>query len=363
MSILPAWVCNAERHPIGFAQVREDPRIDQWVIQQLPSAAQVLMIGSGGCTIASIAHSDNVSNVHVVDPNPSQLILGRLKLHLLQHFDTTERAAFLGHLPMDPLVRRSFLIQILGSLGISQDQLGVSSGDLENGLDYCGRYEAVFAEIRRKLLSVDGYDVLDVLLLKDPLMQQIWLETHPKFVAMLAEIFDEVLALENLCALFGDEATQNRFVDFASHFHQRIIWVLRNLPAASNPYLWQMLLARFPPKHNTPWLELPQRPTQITYKFEPVSIQHYLSKIDDKFDFIHLSNVLDWLPESEAEDLLQLAWQHLKPEGYTLVRQLNSSLDIRGLAPQFSWQENESERLHLEDRSFFYRELHLGQRV
>jgi S-adenosylmethionine-diacylglycerol 3-amino-3-carboxypropyl transferase len=87
-----------------------------------------------------------------------------------------------------------------------------------------------------------------------------------------------------------------------------------------------------------------------------------LAAAPGQFDFIHLSNILDWLSPAAARTTLERAWAVLAPGGYVLIRQLNSTLDIPALGSRFDWQTVEAEKLHSRDRSFFYRALHLGKR-
>ena len=79
-----------------------------------------------------------------------------------------------------------------------------------------------------------------------------------------------------------------------------------------------------------------------------------------EFDFCHLSNILDWLSPEEAATTLELAAAALRPGGWVLIRQLNSTLDIPSLGPNFDWEDTQP--LHARDRSFFYRHLHLGRK-
>jgi S-adenosylmethionine-diacylglycerol 3-amino-3-carboxypropyl transferase len=170
------------------------------------------------------------------------------------------------------------------------------------------------------------------------------------------------MALPHLQRLFSPQATQNALVPFARHFASRTRRAIIGLPAASNPYLWQMLLGRFPDGVVYPWLAA-QSPAQMPKITESVSTADAaLATFKDRLDFVHLSNILDWLSADEARRTLSLAGQALRPGGYVLIRQLNSSLDLRGVGDQFEWLEDESDRLHAEDRSFFYRQLHLGRR-
>ena len=46
------------------------------------------------------------------------------------------------------------------------------------------------------------------------------------------------------------------------------------------------------------------------------------------YDFVHLSNILDWLSPEEARATLDVAHAALRPGGWVLIRQLNSTLDI-----------------------------------
>src|SRR6185436_13145686 len=74
---------------------------------------------------------------------------------------------------------------------------------------------------------------------------------------VLDAAFDSVMALPNLIALFGEGATRNRCEPFSRHFARRTREALATLPAAENPYLWQMLLGRFPDGACYPWFAAP----------------------------------------------------------------------------------------------------------
>ncbi len=80
-------------------------------------------------------------------------------------------------------------------------------------------------------------------------------------------------------------------------------------------------------------------------------------------DFVHLSNIIDWLSPEAAGETLALAWRALRPGGVVVVRQLNSSLDIPPLGPRFAWLGGLAALWHRRDRSFFYRALHVGHRL
>src|SRR4051794_23840762 len=121
---LPSWVADAAKLPIAFAQVREDPRIDKFIVERAGEGARVCMIASGGCTAAVLAALPNVGVIHIVDPNPAQLGLTRLKLRLLETREPDDRLALLGHAPLGARLRQEKLTQELAALNLAPDLFG-----------------------------------------------------------------------------------------------------------------------------------------------------------------------------------------------------------------------------------------------
>jgi S-adenosylmethionine-diacylglycerol 3-amino-3-carboxypropyl transferase len=362
METAPApWVLEAAQRSVAFAQVREDAKLDQWVVDRLPVDAEVLMVASGGCTAAALAAMPKVSRLHLIDPNPAQIALSRLKLRLLATSGATERLSILGHVPMSVAARRMRLTTELQALDLPADALGPIDLMVKVGPDYAGRYEVLFSKLRETLS--DAVDELIALLqLRDPAEQSRRADPATHLGRTLDGAFDSVMALPNLVGLFGEEATRNRCEPFSRHFARRTRHALASLSAADNPYLWQMLQGRFPKEIVYPWLDAasPVRMPEVVWTV--TSMADALPRFSEAFDFIHLSNILDWLAPDEARTTLDLAWKALRPGGWTLIRQLNSSLDIQTLGGRFEWQDRSARALHNHDRSFFYRRLHLGRK-
>jgi S-adenosylmethionine-diacylglycerol 3-amino-3-carboxypropyl transferase len=359
----PPWLAQAAALPIAFALVREDPLLDRDVLAPLVPKAQVIMVASGGCTAAVLAVA-NAGRLHLVDPNPAQLALCRLKLHLLQTTRPAQRLALLGHSPLDVESRRKALAEAVDTLGLDEDCLGPPDFVGEVGPDNAGRYERLFARLRQALADHD-HDLDALLSLRDPVEQSRRAAPDTDLGRALDAAYDDVLALPNLVRLFGEGATQNPVEPFARHFARRTRATLATLPAADNPYLWHMLRGRFPDGATLPWLTLPH----IREQLPPVTCTRgFMADVlggerEKAYDFVHLSNILDWLTPQEAVHTLRVAWQALRPGGRVFIRQLNSTLDIAALGEFFRWHTEEAQALHRRDRSFFYRTLHLGTRV
>jgi S-adenosylmethionine-diacylglycerol 3-amino-3-carboxypropyl transferase len=358
---LPSWVAKAARLPLAFAQVREDARIDLEVVRRLGRGVRVLMVASGGCTAAALAASGNVGRLHLVDPNPTQIALTRLKLRLVQHADPSRRLALLGHAPLPASERRRSVSEELAALELPPEAIGPPAVWSEIGPDHTGRYECCFAALRA-LLQRHEAELVEVLHPSDPAAQAARVAPETPLGRALDAALDEALALPNLVALFSERATHNPRMPFSRHFAERTRHVLATLPAADNPYLWQMYRGRFPEGVAHPWLTAEPSADWPELVFSSTDMQTALAQTDDRHDLVHLSNILDWLPESEAADLLAHARAALRPGGVVLIRQLNSTLDIPRLGPDVTWQPDTAQALHRADRSFFYRELHLGGR-
>ena len=356
-----SWLETARGLPVAFAQVREDPLLDLEVVRFAGSHARVAMVASGGCTAALLGSVASVGHVHLVDPNPAQLALTRLKLRLLKTAAPGERLALLGHAAMAPGDRKARLVSELAALDLARDTLGPISLVSRLGPDHAGRYELLFAALRGAL---DGYRerIESLLGLSDPASQAARVAPRAELGQHIDRAFDDVMRTSNLVCLFGEAAVRNPAIAFARHFAGRLRHVLATLPANDNPFLWQMLKGCYPPGLASPWLTRP-RPAHIprlTWEIGPMG--QALAARPGAFDFVHLSNILDWLDPEDARATLDLARRALRPGGWTLVRQLNSTLDIERLGDGFEWQATRARRLHRADRSFFYRALYLGRR-
>jgi S-adenosylmethionine-diacylglycerol 3-amino-3-carboxypropyl transferase len=173
---------------------------------------------------------------------------------------------------------------------------------------------------------------------------------------------ERVMALPNLVALFGTEATQNPRRAFHHHFMERLRHGMTGHSPARNPFLWQMLEGTFPSGVCYDWLQSDARVT--------VPVRYILGRMSEalaampaeSMDLVHLSNILDWLSEREATECLRRAARVLRPGGAVLLRQLNSTLLIPELPSGLAWDPKFGAELCAQDRSFFYHAIHVGHR-
>lgn len=355
------WLDHALKLPVRFAQVREDPLLDMEIVQRVRPNCRVLIIASGGCTVCALNTLGHIAELMVVDPNPAQIELAQFKLLIQREVSSLERYKLLGHEPMNPEDRWTKLAQLASENDLELQSIGPRRVLASRGLDFIGRYEMLFGEVSRRL-EPDHANIVHLLQQENQAERIHTLGTMGDFVSRLRDTLHDVMDLSNLVELFGEEATRNRLQDFSSHFFERINWAISRLPTHSNHFLWQVLLNQTPASYSVPWpsMSLANRVPEIG--FQECPIEDYLIKCEQEFDFIHLSNVLDWLTDEQARNLLSSTWNHLESGGYTLIRQLNSNLNIRELNDQFEWLIPDANEMLARDRSFFYRDLHLARR-
>lgn len=358
MSSAPdAWAIHAAELPLAFAQVREDPRLDLELARALPPGSTVVMIASGGETAACLGRLP--LRFHLVDMNPAQLALSRMKWHLAGKADATGAMKFLGHLHAPPEERRQSLVELTALMELPLNIFGPVEDVCQSGPDHIGRYEITFAELR-KCLAPWRAELDRCLNSVEPIRDL----DATGLGAALDAAFSQVMRLENLVCLFGNEATQNPRMPFSDHFADRTRDAFRNLSPRTNPFLWQILAGEFHPQHPYDWL------LQGSMDGPPMTeaVEWHCGKMADVLDtmpagsagLVHLSNILDWLSSDEARETLQKARRVLAPGGRIVIRQLNSTLEIPALESGFIWDNALGGRLERQDRSYFYPGIIIG---
>ncbi len=350
MTTADPWALAASALPIAFSQVREDPRLDLEIARSLPPGATTMMIASGGETAVCLARLP-LARLILVDMNPAQLALTRCRFHLGEHYSPSVSMGLLGHTEMPSEKRWETWASIFRKLGLAENVLGSSEIIGRLGPDHCGRYEAAFAELRC-LLAPASAEIMKFLNSLEPT------STPPA----IDHAFASALRLENLVALFGEGATQNPRRLFHEHFPAQLREMSARKPPAENPWIWQLLAGKFPPSAPYDWL-LDQVPPAVQPEYICSSMLAAMSAVPaGSVDFLHLSNILDWLSPSEACETLTASCRALRLGGRLIIRQLNSSLDIPSLFPGLAWDAEHGRHLQLADRSFFYAEIHLATR-
>lgn len=311
---------------LQFAVVREDPEVES-AIWRTRRPERALLVVSGGCTILTLAGRFPGARIVGTEPNPAQLA----------HFERRVEALARG----DAELARQFNVG-------SEDRTGLSVG---------GRFEALFRSLSAfvRELANDGMDLL------------AWFEgAESERVAGVRRslaspywrlAFEAHFSDASLEAMFTSAATQHAEPgSYAAYFRRRLEAALLASDAPRNRFLHHLFLGRYLAHSPPPYLGVGDCRDRIETRADSFEdIEDYAP-----FDFIGLSNVMDWMPR-EAIEQLQARIRATAPRGCRVLwRQLNNQRDLAtGFGPGFQSSPQVDARLAALESSAFYERVHL----
>lgn len=344
-----------------FAQVREDPGVEARLLDALPQGPllpegglRVLLIGSGGCTALSLLADPRVAQVQVVDPNPAQLHLIALKTSALETLSLPEQLTLLGALEGGSAVERSALYQRLAPAlpPATRAYWDARPVEVGFGLNRVGRFEETFRELAAAFRARG---------------------LEPRAAAGSAdwgEVFEEVFERGRLSETFGEAAVSYSMDrSFGAHFADVFAGALREEPLEENYHQHQVWRDAYPSAQELPpYLRAADQAQirQLGTKRLALDLGTFAERLEalsagGLFDLIQISNISDWMPIPEVQDLLSRSKRRLRPGGAVLGRRLNGD---HVLAEVFAQALRVDPALNAEllalERSRFYREVVAG---
>ena len=362
-------ICNLNASPvseIAFSQVREDPRIELRVIQELAKhqrPLRILLVASGGCTALSLLTSPAIAKIEAVDLNPAQLHLVELRRQALLHLSLAEQLRLIG---ADQAASDRDRLSIYANLRAYLPQPTQSFWDARQeqiafGVNRVGRFEQLFRELAAKFAQ------LGIAPLKDPLTAI----QHPQW----RNLFEQVFERERLVLTFG-EAAVNYSMDrsFGEHFADVFAQALQRFNPNENYFLTQVWGDRYTNDlageglplylQDSSQKDIRELGTERLQLHQGAFVDRLQQLAEvEKFDLIQFSNISDWMPLSDLHQMLTDAIACLKLGGAIIGRRLNGDHHLAAvMAEHIAVDHNLSQELLSSDRSFFYREVVVGFR-
>jgi len=317
-------------NPVQFAVVREDPLIDLAVVERT-AARRALLPASGGCTAFELARRFPQIELTLIDPNPAQLALVQEKLQLLSGPASAARLAALNVGSDDPrgLNQRGNFESLFRQLRLFLEEFVVSCDELESWFDRGIAEEA-----------------------------QHWFASRYWNVAFQLCFSDALLE-----AMFTKAATQHAAPgSYPHYFRSAFERGLLRADARRNYFLHHVLLGRYltAPGAYPSYVDADLGDAHISL------VQSGLEEIADfsPYDFVGLSNVLDWMPRDRSMAVLKRLRSTLRPGAAVLWRQLNNEVRYEeALLPEVILDGSLSPALLDRDRSLFYNRVCVGFRT
>ncbi|MFK7990253.1 MAG: DUF3419 family protein [Sandaracinaceae bacterium] len=307
-------------NPLQFAVVREDPRVEQALIEAT-GASRVLLVASGGCTALTLRATHPEVALRLFDFNPAQLAHVRAK-QAARHADA-------------PVFN-----------------VGNANPD---GLNAAGNFESLFAGLRRFVedFCVPPEELTTAFEEESKLAGTVARLTEHRYWPVAFSLF---LSDPLLNTMFGPAATQHAAPgSYPGYFQRAFERGLRRPDAFNNYFLHHLLLGRYV-ERPAAWPDYLQHPASGA----PLDlVEGALEEVPDLdgFDLIALSNLPDWMNDAEIT-ALATTLENTRPGAHVLFRQLNNDRDLgAALGPRWTPRPMLAAELFERDRSLFYDRL------
>ncbi len=283
MTALYESLADVRDNRVMFASVMEDSRIERSLLAEY-SDPRVLMVGSGGCTLLDVLSMDTPpAEICVVDTNPDQVALIRLKLAAVGLEPARFAALLRGGLSDDEITH------LLSLLTDARDRefWDALRHHIADGIAHMGCYDQVFRK-----LSLVGYQAA----------------------------FDAV----SLQRQFGPAVTAHAKSDLAGAFEH----IMRT--NSRTPYFQGLIAGDAPLPPYASALAAIRRNMERARVWTRDLADVASSR---KWHLIQTSNVTDWMPRERVDDLLSACKAALTDDGVLLMRRINGAFELDDLTP------------------------------
>ncbi|MBI3292132.1 MAG: DUF3419 family protein [Elusimicrobia bacterium] len=372
----PLQLLGSLRSPqLFYAQVREDPEVDQRALAITPKD-RVLVVTSGGCTALTLL-AEGPQALVAVDVNPTQNYLLELKLTAIRAFPLRVCLRLFG---VQASRDRWNLYQTL-SPQLSPPARGfwdVRRPLVERGLLYAGTTEAMVRWLRVLLFRfVHHPTIVRQFLHQRNLTDQarfyheVWNTKRWRHVVQLA--FHPWL----FRLIYGRAFTERRDTgvrggaeqNFTRAWIQKIERAFTEIPAGSNYFLSQLLWGSYLPGEGgippylRPGIFDRVRVHADRIRWMTADLQMFLAGVPaGHFTKMTLSNAIEWIPAVRIRPSFAAVARGLAIGGRLVLRHL---LGVTPVPPDLPLEEqqNLSGQLTREERAFLYTRVSLYERT
>ena len=351
---------------IRYSQVWEDHLLLERGLG-INSSDRILSIASAGCNALAMLLCEP-EQVVAVDLNPTQTAIVHLKKVAIQRLDYDDFVVLMGAgdggAPVDlySAIKSELPVEV-------REYWDRNHAILESGLIAAGRLEGYFKLLSTSLVQkVCPPEALREFFKSDDLdSQEAFFEqyfTHPEFV----QVFKEFTS-RKMIASEGRDEVQFRFVDIpdvGQHFYDRFQYVCTKLPARGNFYLEYLMSAAYHDLEvGPPYLRAAnyERMRSLLPRLEIVTDgigEVVASRPQDYFTKANLSDLFEYLSESETENLLGMLADGMKAGGKIAYWNLLVPRHRpESLAHKLARDPEGSTSLWQQDRALFYRNFHI----
>lgn len=298
------------KHLYDFGISQDDPQLELEALSL--SNSNLLCIASAGEVPLSILARENIQ-IKAVDQSINQIMLCRLKLNSILHFEPLEAAAFLGFKKSPAITRRKYFQHISPFLDNEERLFWKKNiGYVEKGVINCSRFEQYISFFCGMARAIMG---------REKLLKMMHLDSIPEQEEYFDRNLDKKILKWIFRIVFSPVLYKNRGLDpqglkhrkenMANKFYARFRDFFTATPASKNFYLQFYMLGEVLYQEALPsylnkdlYQGLRQRKDQIEFHHGKIQEQ-ILEPHELKYKNYALSNISDWLDETQMNLLLE----------------------------------------------------------
>ncbi len=278
-----------------FGQVREDAEVDLLLLSKLDSPQRAFVIASGGCTAFSMLTLPSLK-IDAVDISEAQIALVESKLEMFRTlgFEVTRDACKAEAIAAYKQVRNSISEN-------SRKILDACSADLERGLNNAGWVDKRMHQITNLFYAfIHSRKTTQKLLSMCDVSAQFEFYNTQWCNWQWKVSLDIAFSRQFMTVAHGADAKRLIPPDFTQVMKHRIVRALTEVPACSNPYLWQTFFAKYNSREDAvpPYLQ-ERRWSALSKNLSNLSltcsgtVEWLEEQADDSIDYFGLSNILE----------------------------------------------------------------------
>lgn len=302
---------------------------DSYLIPHLAKPDQrVITIGAAGCIPLSFL-AQHPKKLQVVDVNPAQVMLNRLKVTAFQKLTYEEATHFLGcfSLPQSNPDRLTLANKLRSELPKEDSDFWKKHiSELEKGIIHFGKFEKylrLFAQRILPLVTTKGG--LEQFLTANTLKEQQSVY-HKKINTVGYKLLFSFFFGKFFMAMKGRNPDLLKYVNEPTHkvFYLRMEHLFSMVPIEENYFLRFILRGFFNPQRRLPYWLLPEtfeklQSASCKPEYQVASIDTFLTTDSTKYDVIYLSNACEGMNSQTADRVFRFCADRLSKSGVVVV--------------------------------------------
>lgn len=354
---------------VRYSQVWEDHQV---LCEGLAIGPEddVLSIASAGCNVLALLLA-GARSVTAIDMSPAQIALLELKLAGIRLLSHDTFVTFMGA-TRSTTPRTDTYNQLRHQLSFQAQQFwDAHTDDIDNGIIHCGRFDKYLRLfLEQHLPGVWPQGTQQRLLDAGSLAEQgriFAMECDTQEFRKLLRWF----AGREMIASSGRDPAQLKYVgleDVGEHFLQRFRHALVNVETAGNYYMEYNLLGRYRNVADGPLYMRPENFARLKGLVNNVhlvteELEQYLArKPVGSFSKANLSDVFEYMSEADSQHMFEVLAGRLRGGGRLAYwNLLVPRTPSTSLQHQLKPLKETGERLHVLDRTWFYRSFHVDE--